>query len=124
MNTVRGLTLSSLYGARSRPFKPTTPSKYSITVNIDDKTLEGLKSLKRTLALVRDLNVDGQLQNGNIVLATTEAKDLKTSQKFTWEETYEVYATQVGFKVSLCILFILMFRSSDDWHMLGRLPSQ
>jgi len=89
---------------------------YSVTVTIDDTTLNNLKGLNHTLALVRDVNIDGQTQNGNVVLATTEAGDLKTSQTFTWEETYEVYATQVGFNVSACILSVLMFRSCDDWH--------
>lgn len=70
---------------------------YSITVTIDKKTLEGLKSRHLTLALVRNVNVDGQTRSGNIVLAT---KDLNLKQTFTWAEMYEVFATEVPFIVS------------------------
>ena len=82
------------------------PAKYSITVSIESKTLAILKAdPRKVLVLVRDIGLGGgDIENGNIVFATYESKDLSATQTFIWEEAYGVSETTDEFKVGVFIL--------------------
>ena len=99
------------------------PSKYSITVAIEAKTLAILRAdPHKVLVLVRDIGVGGgEVDNGNIVFATYDSKDLSATQTFIWEEAYSVSETTDEFKVSVFILWLV--HTIDDWHV-ARFRSQ
>jgi hypothetical protein len=92
-------------------------AKYSITVNIEQKTLNVLREdPRKILVLVRDIELDGgDVANGNIVFATYASADLSRTQTFTWEEIYSISETTEEFKVGLFILWLM--HTIDDWHV-------
>ena len=87
--------------------------KYSIAVEIEQTTLNVLRADPRNvLVLVRDMGLDGHVDQGNIAFATYDSKDLSKRQTFIWEESHNVAETIVEFKVSVCI-FSLMQTTND-----------
>ena len=95
------------------------PKKYSITVDIEQTTLDILrKDPCWVLVLVREMQLgdsNSQVEQGNVVFAAIELKELSNGQKFTWQECYNVAETTEKFKVSVYILLLL--HTTDDWHV-------
>ena len=91
--------------------------QYSITVTIEQKTLDVLKKDPEiVLVLVKDVKSQGDLKNGNVVFATYGSQDLSPKQSFTWEESYAVSETTQGFEVGVFILCLM--HTIDDGHVV------
>ncbi|KAG5649940.1 hypothetical protein H0H81_001395, partial [Sphagnurus paluster] len=72
--------------------------QYSITVNIKEKALQTLKDNKRHFVFVRDLEVDGELQSGNIVSFIYSWRDLSATQTVIFEESFYISPSAEGFE--------------------------
>lgn len=90
------------------------PKEYSITVEIEQTTLNILRADPRNvLVFVRDIGLGSDVvEQGNMAFATYDSKSLSATQTLIWTELHSVTERIIEFEVSVYILSLM--HTTDD----------